>query len=115
MSKKGAPLPPGKCQQEPIQLPLPAAFQLGSGLCGRHHVWQGQWLTRAPGMLRCTAPCRAMGGSVPFQDALAARLDAMQLSRQDMERYIATHPPRLSKGAAHTANATGEVGMGLPS
>lgn len=41
---------------------------------------------------------RAMGGSVPFQDALRQRLDVMQVSQQDMARYLASHPPRLSKG-----------------
>ena len=39
-----------------------------------------------------------MGGSVLFQDALAQRLGVMRVSRQQMEEYVDTHPPRLSKG-----------------
>ena len=40
----------------------------------------------------------AMGGSVLFQDALKARLDLMQPSHQDVQRFLASHPPRISQG-----------------
>ena len=43
---------------------------------------------------------RAMGGSVPFEDALAARLDLIRPSSADVARFLAEHPPRLSPGIA---------------
>lgn len=42
-----------------------------------------------------TPPRRAMGGSVSFQDALAARLGVMQPSRDDMRRFLEQHPPQV--------------------
>jgi phosphoserine phosphatase len=41
---------------------------------------------------------RAMGGSVPFQDALAARLDLIRPSTAALAAFLADHPPRLSPG-----------------
>lgn len=41
---------------------------------------------------------QAMGGSVKFEDALAARLGLMGLSRRRLEEFLAAHPPRLSPG-----------------
>lgn len=41
-----------------------------------------------------------MGGTTKFEDALAARLDLMQPSRQAVADFIAAHPPRLSPGVA---------------
>ncbi|CAM9643536.1 unnamed protein product [Laminaria digitata] len=41
---------------------------------------------------------RAMGGSMPFQDALKARLDLMTPSRGLVVRCLEEHPPRLSPG-----------------
>lgn len=43
--------------------------------------------------------CRAMGGSMPFQDALKARLDLMTPSRKMVDLCLREHPPRLSPGA----------------
>ena len=43
---------------------------------------------------------RAMGGSVPFEEALAARLDLIRPSAADVARFLAEHPPRLSPGIA---------------
>lgn len=40
----------------------------------------------------------AMGGTVKFQDALRDRLALMNCSRQDMDRFLAAHPPRISPG-----------------
>ncbi len=45
------------------------------------------------------AVARAMGGSMPFQDALKARLDLMTPSKAIVERCLREHPPRLSPGA----------------
>lgn len=39
---------------------------------------------------------RAMGGNVKFQDALRDRLNLMNCSRQDMDRFLAQHPPSIS-------------------
>ena len=39
-----------------------------------------------------------MGGTVLFQDALAARLGVMRPTTNDMRRYLASHPPLLSPG-----------------
>ena len=41
---------------------------------------------------------RAMGGSMPFQDALKARLDLMTPSKDTVARCLREHPPRLSPG-----------------
>ena len=41
---------------------------------------------------------RAMGGSVKFEDALAARLGVMRPSSAKLAAYLAAHPPRLSPG-----------------
>ena len=49
---------------------------------------------------RARAGCRAMGGSVKFQDALAARLDLMAVSQQRLSDFLAAHPAALSPGAA---------------
>ncbi len=39
-----------------------------------------------------------MGGSVKFQDALAARLNLMNPTRQQIDDFLTAHPPRISKG-----------------
>ena len=39
-----------------------------------------------------------MGGLAKFEDTLAARLNLMQPSRDILDTYLSTHPPRLSKG-----------------
>lgn len=41
---------------------------------------------------------RAMGGSVSFQDALAARLNIFKPSAGDVASFLANNPPRLSPG-----------------
>lgn len=55
----------------------------------------------------CRPPpaCRAMGGSVLFQDALAARLGVMHPSRDDLERFLAGHPPKVRCAALRCAGA----------
>ncbi|CAM9859386.1 unnamed protein product [Phaeothamnion confervicola] len=47
-------------------------------------------------LFRCF--CRAMGGSMLFQDALKARLDLMRPSTNIVEKCLRVHPPRLSPG-----------------
>jgi hypothetical protein len=39
-----------------------------------------------------------MGGSVLFQDALAARLDLMALSQQRLSDFLAAHPHKVTPG-----------------
>lgn len=41
---------------------------------------------------------RAMGGAVPFQDALRERLDLIRPSRSLIEDCLRAHPPRLTPG-----------------
>ncbi|GMH41969.1 hypothetical protein BSKO_09888 [Bryopsis sp. KO-2023] len=41
---------------------------------------------------------RAMGGSMKFEEALKLRLDCMNPSQNDVDRFLVEHPPRLSKG-----------------
>ncbi|PSC77028.1 phosphoserine chloroplastic [Micractinium conductrix] len=41
---------------------------------------------------------QAMGGSVLFQDALASRLGVMHPSRENLESFLAGHPPKISPG-----------------
>ncbi|MCO5552154.1 hypothetical protein L7F22_005664 [Adiantum nelumboides] len=41
---------------------------------------------------------RAMGGSVPFQEALAARLALFKPSLKDVEGFLANNPPKISPG-----------------
>ena len=43
---------------------------------------------------------RAMGGSVRFQDALKMRLDTMNVSKRQVQRFQREHPAQLSPGAA---------------
>ena len=43
---------------------------------------------------------RAMGGDVPFQDALAARLELIKPSRADIADCLRVHPPALTDGVA---------------
>ncbi|KAL0036145.1 hypothetical protein WJX79_005418 [Trebouxia sp. C0005] len=42
----------------------------------------------------------AMGGSVKFEDALEMRLAVMKTSHQNIQDFLAAHPPRISKGIA---------------
>jgi phosphoserine phosphatase len=39
-----------------------------------------------------------MGGNLSFRPSLTASLDLIQPSLQDINRYLAAHPPRLTKG-----------------
>ncbi|KAL2644209.1 hypothetical protein R1flu_011796 [Riccia fluitans] len=47
---------------------------------------------------------RAMGGSVPFEVALAARLDLFKPSASDLTKLLASKPPRLSPGIKDLVN-----------
>lgn len=41
---------------------------------------------------------RAMGGSVKFEDALAARLGIMQPTKAKLDEFLEVHPAKLSPG-----------------
>ena len=43
---------------------------------------------------------KAMNGNVKFEDALAARLDLIKPSRDDISSCLAAHPPRLTPGVS---------------
>lgn len=47
---------------------------------------------------------QAMGGSMLFQDALAARLNVMNPSRQSVEKFLQDHPHVLSEGIPQLLN-----------
>ena len=53
---------------------------------------------RLPALSTFPPACRAMGGTVLFQDALKARLGVMNPSAADLQRFLAQHPPSLSPG-----------------
>ncbi|CAN0378976.1 unnamed protein product [Scytosiphon promiscuus] len=52
-----------------------------------------------------------MGGSMPFRDALKARLDLMTPSKETVERCLREHPPRLSPGISELVSALHERGV----
>jgi len=56
---------------------------------------------------------RAMGGAVPFQDALAARLDLMRPSRARLDAFLAERPARLSPGIPKLVGALQRAGKGV--
>jgi phosphoserine phosphatase len=53
---------------------------------------------------------RAMGGAMPFHDALKARLDIIKPSRQLIESCLRAHPPRLTPGIAELVAALRDHG-----
>jgi phosphoserine phosphatase len=55
----------------------------------------------------------AMGGSVPFQDALAARLDLIKPSAPVVASFLADHPPRLCPGIAELVAALHGAGKAV--
>lgn len=78
-------------------------FDVDSTLC------EDESIDELAGFLGCgervaALTSQAMGGSVPFQDALASRLDAMQVSAAQMEAYLASHPPLISPGIRELVN-----------
>lgn len=56
---------------------------------------------------------RAMGGSVRFEDALAARLGVMRPSRAQLDAFLQGHPPRLSPGIPELVKALQSQGKGV--
>lgn len=52
----------------------------------------------------------AMGGTVSFGDALAARLDVMAVAQEDLEAFRDAHPPTLSPGALSQRPTEAPVG-----
>ena len=56
---------------------------------------------------------KAMGGSVPFQDALAARLELIKPGAADVAAFLAARPPRLSPGIADLVAALSQRGTAV--
>eukprot|EP00252_Welwitschia_mirabilis_P008350 TRINITY_DN20155_c0_g1_i1.p1 TRINITY_DN20155_c0_g1~~TRINITY_DN20155_c0_g1_i1.p1 ORF type:complete len:309 (+),score=61.36 TRINITY_DN20155_c0_g1_i1:104-1030(+) len=54
---------------------------------------------------------RAMGGSVLFEDALAARLSIIKPSRKDVAKYLETKPPRLTPGIQDLVKKLNDKGV----
>ncbi len=54
-----------------------------------------------------------MGGSVKFEDALAARLGLMAPSSAALSRFLEAHPPRLSPGIPHLVTALQRKGTAV--
>ena len=91
-----------------------AELGLGSGAAGAAAAGGGASSTRAEGGRLAPAPARAepageavaawtakaMGGSVPFEEALAARLELIKPSQSDIAACLAAHPPQLNAGVA---------------
>jgi phosphoserine phosphatase len=48
---------------------------------------------------------KAMNGNVKFEDALAARLELIQPSRNDISSCLAAHPPKLTPGITELVDA----------
>lgn len=48
-----------------------------------------------------------MGGTLKFEDTLAARLGLMQPSKEAIKNFLQSHPPQLSEGKnpTHAAKA----------
>ena len=53
---------------------------------------------------------KAMTGSIPFEEALAARLDIIQPSLSDIETFLEEHPPVLTPGIKALVDALLEKG-----
>ncbi len=43
-----------------------------------------------------------MGGTLKFEDTLAARLNLMQPSESSIAQFLEAHPPQLSEGTPQT-------------
>lgn len=55
----------------------------------------------------------AMEGGMPFQDALAARLDLLQPSRRQIERCLQEHPFSLTPGVERLVQALHQTGKAV--
>ena len=84
------------CNMQRLPSALCAPVQQG---LGRHCAVSGRSGVPAFRPLNVGPPyadaCRAMGGTVLFQDALAERLGVMHPSRDDMQRFLDGHPPQV--------------------
>ncbi|KAI7746182.1 hypothetical protein M8C21_016260 [Ambrosia artemisiifolia] len=56
---------------------------------------------------------RAMGGSVPFEEALAARLDLFKPSSSTVQDFLEKRPPRLSPGIMELVQKLKESGKAV--
>lgn len=74
-------------------------FDVDSTLCEDESIDElAQFLGVGQQVADMTA--NAMGGSVKFEDALKMRLAIMKTSHQDIQNFLASHPPRISQGIA---------------
>lgn len=80
------------------------AFDVDSTLCEDESIDElAEYLGCGAAVAELTKS--AMGGTMTFQEALAARLDLMAVSKTQVAAFLADHPPRLSKGIPELVTA----------
>ena len=73
------------------------AFDVDSTVCEDEGIDElGAYCGKAAEVAAITR--KAMEGGMPFGDALRMRLEAMAISRQQLEAYVQGHPPKFSPG-----------------
>mmetsp|Transcript_6028 Transcript_6028/g.15368 ORF Transcript_6028/g.15368 Transcript_6028/m.15368 type:complete len:289 (-) Transcript_6028:160-1026(-) len=73
------------------------AFDVDSTVCTDEGIDElAAFLGKGEEVAAMTA--KAMGGGINFRDALEMRLQAMQPTRQSVEKYLSTHTPAISPG-----------------
>ena len=74
-------------------------FDVDSTVCTDEGIDElAEYLGKGEEVAEMTAA--AMGGGVPFREALDARLRAMQPTRESVDAFVAANPPKLSPGIA---------------
>jgi phosphoserine phosphatase len=105
MASPGAPAPAaGAIRREPSAAVLAAlrgadafCFDVDSTFCQDESIDElAAFLGVGDRVAALTAA--AMGGAVPFQDALAQRLDVMRPSASDVANFLASHPHLVTPG-----------------
>lgn len=80
------------------------AFDVDSTLCEDESIDElAEFLGNGAAVAELTKS--AMGGTMTFPEALAARLDLMCVSEAQVAAFLADHPPRLSKGIPELVSA----------
>lgn len=73
------------------------AFDVDSTVCIDEGIDElGEYVGAGEKVARITK--EAMEGGLPFGEALQRRLEAMAISRQQLETYVREHPPKFSPG-----------------
>lgn len=107
-----SPRPPTKNQNTTKKQKKAVCFDVDSTFCEDESVDEiAAYLGVGDAVAALTA--RAMGGAVPFEDALAARLDLMRPSRKQIAAFLAEHPPRLSPGIPRLVLALQKAGKAV--